>query len=206
MPQYQNVPSGINARLLEEKIPIGWPWRFLTATVVIFAAALISYLGLKFGYEPYLSGNLKTTNDQVTALGSELSSQENQKNFLNFYSKLNNVQRLLGTHVSSVSGLSFMESLTNPQVILTSLKITVPQDEIDVSGNASSYAVLASQLQAYEDNSEISQVVLGGSQTNGNLVQFNLKLLVKTEVFKDQSGFSPSAVNTNSSTTIPLGK
>lgn len=193
MPDYPNNLSGVQSQLQRERLPVGWPWRFFTAMLIIFLAVFLSYLGLAFGYQPLLKNQLTSLDGQVRDLSNQIASNPNQKNFVNFYSQVVNIEKLLKNHVNATDIFPLLASSTNPQVSYTSVKVNVPQSEVDLSGVAASYAVLASQLQAYQSSPQISRVVLGSSQTTGNAVTFSVKLMMQPSVFT-----YPNATSSNS--------
>jgi hypothetical protein len=204
MPEYPNNLTGIQAQLAQERLPVGWPWKFFTAMLVIFLAVLLSYLGLAFGYQPMLNNQLSSLQGQVRDLSNQIAANPNQKNVVGFYSQVVNIQKLLKNHVNATYIFPLLASSTSPQVSYTSAKISVPQSEVDLSGVAASYAVLASQLQAYQSNPQIKGVVLGSSQASGNAVTFSVKLMLDPNIFSYASATSststPNFINTTTTT------
>ncbi len=199
MPAYPNNISGIQSQLLKEKLPIGWPWRFLTVMAIVFFAVVLSYLGLEFGYKPYLEKQLNTLQNQINNATNSIVSYQSQ-NYLNFYSQILNIETLLKTHINPSTFFPFLASSTNPKVNYTAVKVMVPQDKIDISGVAASYAVLASQLQAYENSPEVTRVVLGGSRASGGVVSFQVTLYVNPGLFTYSQTSASSSVNISTTT------
>lgn len=199
MPAYPNNISGIQSQLLKETLPVGWPWRFLTIMVIVFLAVVLSYFGLEFGYKPYLEKQLNTVQNQINDATNAIVSDQS-RNYLGFYSQILNIETLLKTHTNPSAFLPFLASSTNPMVSYTAVKVTVPQDKIDISGAASSYAVLASQLQAYENSPEVTRTVLEGSQAAAGAVSFQVTLYVNPELFTYNEMSASSSANISTTT------
>jgi len=53
----------------------------LIFTVVIFLIALLSYLGLAFGYKPYLQSSIAEVESELNSLSLQVES-ESQKKFI----------------------------------------------------------------------------------------------------------------------------
>ncbi len=199
MPAYPNNLSGIQSQLSREKLPVGWPWRFLTIMAIVFLAALLSYLGLEFGYKPYLQRQYYALQTQVNSEQNTIAST--QKDYVNYYSQIINIGKLLRNHVNPSAFLPFLASSTEPKVSYSSIKVTVLENKIDISGTASSYAVLASQLQVYENAPQVTRAVLDGSELSGNTVSFQATLYVNPGLFTyNQTPVVPGP--NNASTTI----
>ncbi|MCL5006632.1 MAG: hypothetical protein M1153_00580 [Patescibacteria group bacterium] len=200
MPEYPNNLSGIQSQLLRERLPVGWPWRFLTAMFIIFLAVSLTYLGLQFGYGPLLSKKINVAENQINTLTNSILTNQSQTS-LNVYSQIVNIERLLGVHVNSENFLPFLSSLTNPKVSYTSINVSVAQSELGISGVAASYAVLAEQLQAYQSSPAVRSATLQNSQASGNAIIFNVKLLVNPSVFSYSLGIPGAATSSFSTLT-----
>lgn len=203
MPVYPNNVSGIQSQLTRERLPVGWPWRFFTVMLIIFLAVVLSYLGLEFGYKPFLNRQLNTLENQANDYQNSIVSAGSQ-NYINLYSQIINIESLLKTHVNPTAFLSLLASLTDPHVSYSSLNVNAARNEINIGGTAASYAVLASQLQIYENSPEITRVILQSSASNGSSVTFEVSLLVKPDIFaysQASSTTTPSAPAQGAATT-----
>jgi len=166
-----------------ENLSVGWPWRFFSVALIIFSAALLVYLGLIFGYQPYLRSQLQETDNQINQLLGTVS-KEDQENFIRFYSQLVNLKNLLDNHIESSKLFPLVEKITNKKIYYNNFNLRVPERELELEGRAESYAVLGEQLESFNQSEEIERYLLNQSQLSGNLVQFKVTLKLKAGVLK----------------------
>lgn len=177
--------------LLEEELKKGnrlqtvLPWRLFTLSAVIFAATIFVVLGMNFGYSPYLDSQIKQVDAEIESLSQSVSGEEKQA-LVNFYSQLTNVNSLLGSRTKASGVLSFLERNTHKQVYYVSLAFDARNRELRVSGAASSFGVLAEQLNLYQRAEEIESASLDSSQFDREIkgVRFEARLRLKTEALK----------------------
>lgn len=166
-----------------ENLPVGWPWRFFSVALIIFSSALLVYLGIIFGYQPYLRAQIQETDKQISQL-LETVSKEDQENFTRFYSQLVNLKNLLDNHIESSKLFPFLEKITNKKVSYNNLNLRVPERELELEGLAESYAALGEQLESLSQSEEIERYLLNQSQLSGSLVQFKATLKLKSNLLK----------------------
>src|SRR3989344_6926838 len=130
-----------------EQLPVGWPWRFFSISLVIFLAIIFVYLGLIFGYEPYLNSEIQKIDDQINKI-LEAVSKEEQEKFIRFYSRLTNLKNLLDNHAAASKIFPLLEKITNQKVSYNSFNLRVPERELELEGSADSYVVLGEQLES----------------------------------------------------------
>ncbi|MEW6408362.1 MAG: hypothetical protein AB1465_06780, partial [Patescibacteria group bacterium] len=98
-----------------EKLPVGWPWRLLLFTVLVFAVLTTIYLGIVLGYKPYLNSRIKSLDKEINNLTQAIDDTQ-QKSLANFYSQLVNIQNLLARHPNASKLFDFLEKNTHNQV------------------------------------------------------------------------------------------
>lgn len=160
------------------EIPVGWPWRFLSFALVVFAAALAVYLGLKLGYRPYLEKTLAATEDKLEQLSESLSTDE-QENFIRFYSQLVNLQGLLQNQTLTSLIFPFLERNTNQRVYYTILDFRAAERRLTLEGFAQSYEILSQELQAFDRAPEVARLFVGDTEQTPAGVRFRAHLNLK---------------------------
>lgn len=182
-PQYQN--SVLDQQLLTnlERVPSGVPRRFLAFSILLFLAVLLGYLGLVFGYAPFLKGQINDSKTKLETLGRQISAND-QEELVRLYSQVNNIERLLSSHVLASRSLSFLESNTAPYVTYTGTNLSVPDRRLALEGVAASYDELVRQLTALERAPEVERVSLEGSDVSDGVVRFRVNLVLKPAMFK----------------------
>ncbi len=180
MPQTTN---NFAEQAMRERLQVGWPWRLMVTMLVVFLASILVYLGLAYGYKPFLNKSLADIQGELDGFSAQLSSEQ-KENFVNFYSQITNLQRLLRTHVLGSKVFPLLESLTHKEVTYTTSNLSVSDKTVTLEGVARNYEVLVQQLALYQGSPEVTRVILDSAKSLGSVVQFRVKLILNPEVFK----------------------
>lgn len=176
------VSPTLAEKLSREELPVGWPWRFFLFSILIAATACMVYVGLVFGYRPFLDARIARQEEAFDELG-RIVSQKQQDEFVLFYSQLANIQKLLENHIRTSSFFSLIEARTNTGVFYTKLEARIAERKIALEGTATHYGVFAQQLQAFSVAPEVASVIVNDSHALEGRVKFNLTLILKPSVF-----------------------
>ncbi|MDD5098825.1 MAG: hypothetical protein PHP35_00570 [Candidatus Colwellbacteria bacterium] len=171
------------ARKIAETGASGVPIRAMIFSGVIFALSLMVYGGLEFGYKTFLNASIKSLDDQIASLDRSAPAEESEQNFIRFYSLATNIGKLLRGHVASSPVFSFLEERTLPDVVIETMRFTVPDGGILISGSASAYDRLSSQLAIYENSPEVNRAGLISSRYMDNAIRFESNLSFDKELF-----------------------
>ena len=166
-----------------ERLPVGWPWRFFSVSLIIFSATLLLYLGLVFGYKPFLNSSIQKKDAEISKI-SQTVTKEDQEQFIKFYSQLANLKLLLDNHSVSSKVFPALEQMTNKKVFYKSANLKVPERELELDGVAESYGVLSEQLEAFNKSDGVERFILGQSQAGESGVQFKATLKLKANLLK----------------------
>jgi hypothetical protein len=177
MAQYR---ESLNERFFREHLDIGWPWRMLVFTLMLFLAAVLSYLGLTFGYQPYLEDSIAKTESELNSLSLQVSA-DSKEDFIAFYSQLVNLKSLLDKHIAVSKLLPLLEQQTSRKVAYSSATILAQEKTLRLEGLAESYQVLAAQLALFEQAPWVEKVILDDSSLSEKNVKFDLRLIIKDE-------------------------
>lgn len=177
MPQY--IRSA-NEQFFKEHLKIGWPWHMFIFTLMVLLAAVLGYLGLSFGYKPYLKKSIADIESKLTGFALQATS-ESQKNFVTFYSQIANAKTLFVKHVITSKLFPLLESETHQKVVYTSTNLILSEKTLKIEGLAESYEVLAAQLALYEGASWVTKVILDSSSLGDRYVKFSVRLKIKNE-------------------------
>lgn len=181
----QEVNSNLGEQFFREQVSVGWPWRLMITMFVVFLTSVLVYLGLTFGYKPFLNNSLASIESELESVSAAFSS-EKKENFINFYSQLTNLQKLLVDHKVASKVFSFLELVTAKDVTYTGVNLSVPDRTLTLEGATRSFESLAAQLTLYDQAKEVRKVTLDSSKSNGAIVQFKVKLLLRPELFKPE--------------------
>ncbi len=166
-----------------EKTAVGAPTRLLTFSFLFMLIALLSYLGLAFGYAPFLNSRIKNLDQQLQQLSGTVS-QADQDNFIRFYSQLVNFRKILDSHVVASQLFPLLEKITSQKVFYSDADLKIQERQLVLQGLAASYGVLAEQLASFSNDPAVEKYLLNQSQFGDGRVQFKITLLLKAELFK----------------------
>lgn len=167
-----------------ESLPIGWPWRFLAVSFIIFSATAFVYAGMVFGYEPYLNNKIAEQDQAIGQLAESVSADERDQ-FARFYSQIVNLKNLLDNHVAGSTVFPFLESVTNKRVYYTAANLKTAERGLELDGVAADYQVLSEQLESFKRSSLVSGYSLNQSQLSSDSnVQFKVVVKLKEAALK----------------------
>lgn len=157
------LPQQVIDRLSREspKTP-GWSSGMLLFSGGIFAIVLVLWLGLRFGYETYLSGQLDGLNAQVATLGKSFSSDDQTK-LVSYYSEIINIKGLLANHVTLSRFLTWLEGATQANIYFTRMAFTGVNNQAVLGGIAKSEADINQQVLIFEQAPEVKTVLVSNA-------------------------------------------
>lgn len=162
---------------------VGLPWRLFLFSILVLVAVIVLYLGLEFGYSAFLSSQIKDRDQAILELTQSIS-QDDQNQFINFYSQLANMKTLLDDHVVASKTFPFLERNTNQLVFFNLVDLRADQRRLNLEGVAVNYEIFSQQLEAFNRAPEVERLVVNESQSREGRVTFRLFLILKPELFK----------------------
>jgi Tfp pilus assembly protein PilN len=167
-----------------ERLPVGWPWRLFIAAFGVFLATVLGYVGILFGYQPYLRNQIQQKTNEIEQL-SETIPKADQDQFINFYSQLVNLKNILDSHVMASPLFSFLERTTHPRVYFANASMKFREGELELNGLAESYAAVTEQLEVFSQAPEIDRLLVSQAQLGErNLVGFKVAIRFKKGALK----------------------
>lgn len=179
MPQ---ATENIIEKFKPERIPSGWPKRLFGFSFLIFLIAVGVYVGLNFGYGPYLDSKIKQKEAQIEQLTQRISV-EKQKEYIRFYSQLTNLKNLLDNHIVSHKLFSLLEKNTHANIYFNSMDLNVDEKKLALGGIAKDYEALAIQLQAFKGAPGVVSYTLDESKLVEGKIQFEITLSLAPSLF-----------------------
>ncbi|MBI2033639.1 MAG: hypothetical protein HYT13_00890 [Candidatus Liptonbacteria bacterium] len=162
----------------------GWSGQLLMFSSTIFFISLVVYLGLIFGYRPYLNAQVKRLNDRIQSLSQQIPL-EDQKRIINFYAQLVNLRAILNGHIFTTPIFGWFEKNAHFNVYYTHLGLNTQNRQVTLTGFAKSVNDLAEQLKIFDDDPGVVQMNFGNSNIGQDgFWQFNLALTLTPEMFK----------------------
>src|SRR3989304_3721474 len=110
----------------------GWAGQFLMFSGTLFFIAAFVYLGLVFGYRPYLASEVRKLQDQINIFIQQIPLEEQNK-IINFYSQLLNLRSLLDNHAISSQLFDWLEQNTQVNVYYDRFDVNLRTGELRIS-------------------------------------------------------------------------
>lgn len=162
----------------KDELKAGTPWRLLTVAFITLLTTLVLYLGLNFGYAPFLDSQLEDVNKKLDNLSSSINEQDAQKIFT-FYSQLYNINDLLNSRYNSTNILNLLETNIMKSVYYTGFSFNLDEKQIALEGIAPSYEILGQQLELFKTAKEIKTVKLENARVleeKNSGIRFTIRL------------------------------
>ena len=183
-------PSRVEEQLKSgEYLPVGWPWRIFSLSLVIFIIAVLVYAGINFGYRPYLNKQIKTLDAEFLDLNQSID-EEKQNQLISFYSQIVNIGDVLNSRDNTFPIFDFLEKNTYPEIKYANLSVNAAEREIKIDGIAPNYEILTKEMTLLDQSPQTERVILENSRLTEEVkgtakeIRFNLKLILIPEFFK----------------------
>ena len=151
------------------------PWRILIISIVLFVVSIVVFVGIEFGYIPYLINESESLDSELASLNQTFRG-EAQEDVFNLFSQIYNVQALFNQEASLSSIPEFLEGITHASITLQEARVNFKDGNIALQGVAPSYDILVSQLNILGSEESIKSVVLERSEASQEGINFTINL------------------------------
>lgn len=174
--------SPLDRQLMKkEEIRIGLPWRLLTIAFLTFGITLAIYLGMAFGFRPFLNNQIENINIELDQLANSISEDQAQ-GFLIFYSQMVNIDKTLKSRGSASKTFDFLEKNTLKSVYYNNMNVDYPNRIVRLEGRAPDFEILAQQMGVLKNSPEIEKITLSNASLSEDrtggvrfIIQINFK-------------------------------
>lgn len=168
---------------------VGFPWRLLLIAIIIFGLTLLIYVGIQFGYIPFLNSEISKADANFSALSAKVDVNQ-QAQLTDFYSQMFNIQKLSTSHLYPSKIFDFLEKNIYPLVKVSSLQVGAVGGDVRFDGVASDFTALTNQLAELKLDPNVSAVSLDSSQQrdvkSGGGVLFSARISFAPAFFSTQ--------------------
>lgn len=137
-------PQAIERLTQESSHEPGWSGRMLMLSSVILFLALVTWLGLKYGYNKFLSEEATKNDAVIEDLGKQ--DEVKQNNILAMYSQVNSLTAILNNHTYGTAILSYLQRNTHPNAYIVNASYVGSGNQLNISGVGHSAKDVAQQL------------------------------------------------------------
>lgn len=149
----------------------------MLAGTLLFISAVL-YLGLTFGYAPYIENQIASVEEQSRALDQKVP-KEKQDELIAFYSQISNLSTLLNKHPNTVKIFGWLEVNTQPNIYFSKLSFNLATYQLSLVGVGRTPLDVAEQVNIFEGASEVSRVNFNNiSSMTGGGWQFNISIFL----------------------------
>jgi len=160
---------------LSQRAPRSPAWfgqlMMFAGTLFFIAAAL--YIGITFGYKPYLNNRVEALNERIATFAQQVPADEQEK-IAGFYSQLVNLRTLLGKHVAMTEFFSWLERSTLPTIQITKASVNMNNRQGTITGVSRSVQDIAAQLAVLQADPGVERVDFKQVTNINTLWQFDM--------------------------------
>ena len=164
----------------------------LIFSVGILAITAALYLGMVFGYEPYLNNQISGIKSQVSTANNSISTDQ-ETQLVDFYSQIANLQSILSHHVYATSLISWLENNTQANIYYQSMDFSAG-NLVALKGVAKAESDVNQQIAIFESSPDVKSVSVSsiapvsapGGGTSSSGVAFAVTLTMQPSVFSSQ--------------------
>jgi|SRR3989344_3165885 len=194
------LPSSVaeQTRWEPSRVP-GWSGRLLMFSLTVFLVSVMSYLGLALAYKPNLDKREAEYKKKVEQQSQKISSLK-QEEIVAFYSQIENVKKLLQSHVQASRVFELLEEKTLPTIAYGKFGLASATNEVKLTGTTRSFAEVSKQAEALSEDARVRDVAVGNvtSDAAGNW-NFDFVVTLAPSVLADESlDLAPSGASQNS--------
>ena len=165
---------------------VGWPKKFFTFSLTVFAFVLFVYLGLAFGYETFLRSSIEKVKGELGSLSAQVTEAQ-RADLITLYSQVTNIKDLLENHTLTSQVFILFETLTSQKVKYTTFDLSIPDREVSIEGLAATYEDLVSQLVLFEESPQIERFSLEESEVQKGVIRFKAKVVLVEDILKPET-------------------
>ncbi|MCS6789095.1 MAG: hypothetical protein NZ484_00805 [Patescibacteria group bacterium] len=183
------LPEKIIDELSKEKFGTpGWSWKIFMFSVFVLIITISFYLGLNFGYKPYLNSKINELDKQKQQILQSISENDQNKLMI-FYSQIANIFDLLKNKKNISQIFSWLEKNTLPDVIFNKFNFNKAGNQINLGGFSLSRESALNQILVFQQSPDVNNIVLNNLNSNSagqnqiEVWQFDATIYLKESFF-----------------------
>ena len=173
------LPEQLVDRLSREPVQTpGWASQLLMFSGTVFFISLAIYVGLVFGYKPFLEKEVSRLDNQIKTFIQQIPPEE-QNNLISFYSQTINLQNILGGHVISSQLFVWLEKKTETNIYYAKFNFVSPTKQLNLTGVSKTIDDFSKQALAFQNDPIVKRISINSFTVSpGGLWQFDITLFM----------------------------
>jgi hypothetical protein len=186
------LPQKVTDQMAEGRAKTsGVSGQLLMFSLFLLILSIVFYAGLQFGYKTYLNKSLDDLESRLSLVKSSLKP-EDQSKIISFYSQIENLKDILGSHTASSPIFSWLESNTQTNVYFKNFSFDLIKSQIVLSGTAKNMDDLSEQILVFEkkvNDGDLRKLDIGSISVGENdSVNFSFTITASPDLLKTISG------------------
>lgn len=134
----------------------GWAYGATLFSGGLLFLLVFIYLGMSYGYEPYLQSQITSNQNQISVLDKSIPATD-QANLIHFYSQISNLRTLLQKHTLSSQFFSWLGNNTEKNIYYQSFTLASGY-KVTATGHAATEEDVNQQISIFENSPEVTSV------------------------------------------------
>jgi hypothetical protein len=154
------LPEQVVERLSREPLMTpGWSGRLLMFASTVFFLSVAVYIGLTFGYKPYLSSQVQKLDDEIQKFNQETPAAD-QNQLVVFYSQLANLNTVLKGHVAASPLFDWLEAHTQTRVMFSKFAFSAQNGQLALTGISKGMDDFVEQLAIFQAEPMVQRITV----------------------------------------------
>lgn len=177
-------PTNVENLVGRERIGGGSAWRLLLFSLFVFGVMVVAYLGLTWGYRPYLEAQIEARERQIADLATLMPQSERDK-LTKLYFQVVNLKSILDKHVNITKLFPVMERFAHERVRFENASFDFETQTLTIDAVAASPDTFVQQIEYLKTAKEVAAYRIANMNTEDDgTVPFTVALTMTPDVVK----------------------
>ncbi len=159
----------------------GWSGQLLMFSGTVFFISLAVYLGIAYGYKPYLERQVAILDEQIKSYTRQITPDEQEK-LISFYSQVANLNEILKSRFTPSQIFGWLEKNTGANIYYNGFGFLLADYQVNLSGISKTVDGFSKQMVLFQNNPAVERASINSfSSAGGNLWQFNVSLFLNKD-------------------------
>ncbi|MBI4094192.1 MAG: hypothetical protein HY436_00075 [Candidatus Liptonbacteria bacterium] len=157
--------------------------RLLLFSSAVFLIVLFVYLGMRFGYRPYLGSERSKLTREIETFRQRIPASD-QERLLAFASQITHLRTIFADYRATSRALTWLEDNTHQNVFFTGFDFDVARSAMRLGGEARTPDDVGAQLTAFRAQDAVAGIDFGGMRAGRTTWTFDVTVSLRDVVFR----------------------